>query len=110
MLQKLWDYIKKYRIFSFYGDVVRVKILPHKTPDVALVEFETATQACIARNHLDQVQMKGKFSKGIILYNIIQGVLCLRCFLRLWKNNRVSRKPCKRRSDLVLNGQMTVPK
>jgi hypothetical protein len=40
--------------------VVRVKILPHKTPDVALVEFETATQACIARNHLDQVQMKGK--------------------------------------------------
>ena len=39
--------------------MVRVKILPHKTPDVALVEFETATQACIARNHLDQVQMKG---------------------------------------------------
>ena len=24
----------------------------------------------------------------------IQGVLCLRCFLRLWKNNCVSRKPC----------------
>ena len=40
----------------------------------------------------------------------IQGVLCLRCFLRLWKNNHVSRKPCKRRSDLVLNGQMRVPK
>ena len=40
--------------------MVRVKILPHKTPDVALVEFETATQACIARNHLDQVQMRGK--------------------------------------------------
>ena len=38
------------------------------------------------------------------------GVLCLRCFLRLWKNNRVSRKPCKRRSDLVLNGKMRVPK
>ena len=36
----------------------------------------------------------------------IQGVLCLRCFLRLWKNNRVSRKLCKWRSDLVLNGQM----
>ena len=32
------------------------------------------------------------------------GVLC---FLRLWKSNQVSRKPCKRRSDLVLNG---VPK
>ena len=41
---------------------------------------------------------------------LIQGVLCLRGFLRLWKNNRVSRKPCKRRSDLVLNGQMRVPK
>ena len=40
----------------------------------------------------------------------IQGVLCLRGFLRLWKNNSVSRKPCKRRSDLVLNGQMRVPK
>ena len=47
-----------FHLFSFYGDVVRIKILPHKTPDVALVEFETATQACIARNHLDQVQMK----------------------------------------------------
>ena len=36
----------------------------------------------------------------------VQGVLCLRCFFRLWKNNCVSRKPCKRRSDLVLNRQM----
>ena len=34
----------------------------------------------------------------------------LRDFLRLWKNNRVSRKPCKQRIDLVLNGQMKVPK
>ena len=34
----------------------------------------------------------------------------LLCFLRLWKNNHVSRKPCKQRSDLVLNGQMRVPK
>ena len=40
----------------------------------------------------------------------IQGVLCLRGFLRLWKNNSVSRKLCKQRSDLVLNGQMRVPK
>ena len=40
----------------------------------------------------------------------VQRVLCLSCFLRLWKNNRVSRKPCKRRSDLVLSGQMRVPK
>ena len=40
----------------------------------------------------------------------VQGVLCIRGFLRLWKNNHVSRKPCKRRSDLVLNGHMRVPK
>ena len=33
--------------------------------------------------------------------SLLKGVLCLRCFLRLWKNNRLSRKPCKRRSDLV---------
>jgi hypothetical protein len=33
----------------------------------------------------------------------------LTLFLRLWKNNRVSRKPYTRRSDLVLNGQMRVP-
>ena len=68
MLQILWDYIKKYRIFSFYGDVVRVKILPHKTPDVALVEFETATQACIARNHLDQ---EGNFSLHKLVHSAI---------------------------------------
>merc|ERR1719219_3379488 len=46
-----------FHLFSFYGDVVKVKILPHKQ-NVALVEFETATMACIARDHLDQVQMK----------------------------------------------------
>ena len=40
----------------------------------------------------------------------VQGILCLRCFLRLWQNKCVSRKLCKRRSDLVLNGQMRVPK
>ena len=34
----------------------------------------------------------------------------LTMFMRLWKNNPVSRKPCKWRSDLVLNGQMRVPK
>ena len=45
----------------------------------------------------------------LILY-IVQGVLCVRSFLRLWKNNRISRKACKGRSDLVLNGQMRVPK
>jgi hypothetical protein len=46
-----------FHLFSFYGDVTKVKILPHKQ-NVALVEFETATMACIARDHLDQVQMK----------------------------------------------------
>ena len=46
----------------------------------------------------------------VILVCILQRVLCLCCFLRLWKNNNVSRKTCKRRSDLVLNGQMRVPK
>ena len=53
-------------VFSFYGDVTKVKILPHKQ-NVALVEFETATMACIARDHLDQVQMKGKVFKGFQL-------------------------------------------
>ena len=42
---------------------------------------------------------------------LVQEVLCLRRFLRLWKNNCVSRKPCKRKSNLlVLNEQMRVPK
>ena len=36
------------------------------------------------------------------------GVPLLTLFLRLWKNNRVSRKPCKKRSDLVQNGKMRV--
>ena len=31
-------------------------------------------------------------------------------FLRLWKNNSVSRNPCKQRRDLELNGQMRGPK
>ena len=48
-----------FHLFSFYGDVVRVKILPHKVT-VALVEFETATMACIARNNLDQIEAMGK--------------------------------------------------
>mgnify|MGYP007123555277 CR=1 FL=1 len=33
----------------------------------------------------------------------IQGVLCLRCLLRLWKNNPVRRKPWKQRIDLGEN-------
>ena len=39
-----------------------------------------------------------------------QGVLCLGGFLKFWKNNCVSRKPCKQRSDLALNGPMRVQK
>ena len=51
-----------------------------------------------------------KYYQNIIVIAQIQGVLCLGCFLRRWKNKRVSRKPCKGRSDLVLKGQMRVPK
>ena len=39
-----------------------------------------------------------------------EGVLCLRCILRLWRNDHISRKQCKGESDLVLNGQIRVPK
>ena len=54
---------------------------------------------------LTRSQLRSKYNKNAS----IQGVLCLRCFSRLRKNS-VSRKPCKQRSDLVLNGQMRVPK
>ena len=49
-------------------------------------------------------------NKPSLISKQVQGVLCLRGFLRLWKNNCISRKPCKRRSDLVLNGQMRAQK
>ncbi len=52
-----------FHLFSPYGDVTRVKILPHKLT-VALVEFKTATMACIARNHLDQVALGKSFCEG----------------------------------------------
>jgi len=48
-----------YNLFSFYGDVERVKILRRKN-NCALVEFTTATFACIARDHLDQVSIRGE--------------------------------------------------
>jgi len=51
-----------------------------------------------------------KYNQSIFFIAQIQGVLYLGCFLRRWKNKRVSRKPCKGRSDLVLKGQMRVPK
>ena len=69
----------------------------------------------------DRPPLKEKLTQKEIICNVtcprglgcggnIQEVLCLLCFLRLWKNNRVSRKPCMGRSDLVLNGHMKVPK
>ena len=44
------------------------------------------------------------------LHDSSTGGPLLTLFFETLKNNRVSRKPCKRRSDLVLNGQMRVPK
>ena len=41
-------------MFSFYGDVERVKMMTRRSV-CALVEFSTATFACIARDYLDQV-------------------------------------------------------
>ncbi len=48
-----------FNLFSFYGDVSRVKILRTKL-NVALVEFSTATMAAIARDHLDGCVVSGK--------------------------------------------------
>ena len=48
-----------YNLFSFYGDVERVKILRRKT-NCALVEFTTSSFACIARDHLDQSLIRGE--------------------------------------------------
>ena len=48
-----------YNLFSFYGDVERVKILRKKN-NCALVEFSTATFACIARDHLDGACVRGE--------------------------------------------------
>jgi len=47
-----------YNLFSFYGDVERIKILRRKTT-CALVEFATASFAAIARDHLDGILVKG---------------------------------------------------
>jgi len=48
-----------FNLFSFYGDVERIKILRRKTT-CALVEFSTATFAAIARDHLDGTTLKGE--------------------------------------------------
>jgi len=47
-----------YNLFSFYGDVVRIKIIRRKT-DCALIEFTTATFAAIARDYIDNLVFKG---------------------------------------------------
>ena len=48
-----------YNIFSFYGDVERIKII-RRANSCALIEFTTATFACIARDHLDQASLRGE--------------------------------------------------
>ena len=48
-----------YNIFSFYGDIERIKII-RRNNSCALIEFSTATFACIARDHLDQTQLAGQ--------------------------------------------------
>lgn len=48
-----------YNLFSFYGDVDRIKVLRRKT-NCALIEFSTATFAAIARDHLDNTAVRGE--------------------------------------------------
>jgi len=48
-----------YNIFSFYGDVERIKIIK-RANSCALIEFTTATFACIARDHLDNASLRGE--------------------------------------------------
>ena len=47
-----------FNLFSFYGDVYRVKILRNKL-NCALVEFRTATFAMIVRNFMDGIVIDG---------------------------------------------------
>lgn len=48
-----------YYLFSFYGDVERVKII-RKKQNCALVEFATASFAAVARDHLDNTTILGE--------------------------------------------------
>ena len=48
-----------YNIFSFYGDIERIKLI-RRAQSCALIEFTTATFACLARDHLDQVTLAGE--------------------------------------------------
>ena len=47
-----------YNIFSFYGDVERIRLI-RRDNSCALIEFTTATFACLARNHLDGRSLRG---------------------------------------------------
>merc|ERR1712048_243325 len=47
-----------YNLFSFYGDVEKIKLLRNRN-NCALVEFSAATFAAIARDHLDQANIRG---------------------------------------------------
>ena len=42
--------------------------------------------------------------------HLVQALFCSYRFLKQWKKNSVSRKPRYWRSDLVLNGKMTLSK
>ena len=48
-----------YNIFSFYGDVERIRLI-RRDNSCALIEFTTATFACLARNHLDGRTLREK--------------------------------------------------
>ena len=48
-----------FSLFSLYGDVDRVKVIRRKVA-CALVEFNTATFAAIARDYLDNYIFKGQ--------------------------------------------------
>ena len=47
-----------YNVFSFYGDVERIRLI-RRSNSCALIEFTTATFACLARNHLDGTILRG---------------------------------------------------
>ena len=49
-----------YNVFSFYGDVERIRIIRKDEQNLkALVQFTTASHACMARDYLDQVTIRG---------------------------------------------------
>ena len=55
-----------YNIFSFYGDVERIRLI-RRANSCSLVEFTTATFACLARNNLDGLTVRG--SKLLVTFS-----------------------------------------